>query len=379
MESYYPTAPYHDHMDETETTLYVPNQREPSVLDSAYLRILASERFGDDGGTRYVRRHILGEGGQATVLLCERTGVDGFDHPFALKVFSPKIYRNSEEYFVDMRRMGHVALKIADIQHDNLVNVRLWTAYQNIRMLEMEWIDGYDLAHLTRRETFERLLRNPNRPECEYLTQVVVQQGLQQSRLTPGVAVAIIRDCLAGLSALHHANIVHNDVKPSNIMVKKTGRVKLIDIGSAISLNEPHLTRPLCTLPYAAPELLEKGLYVPQSDVASLGYVLVELLTGKPPFPTNLTQEEQIRAKKRFADNLENILPQPVLASRLLLTFIRRMVAADPMDRFPDAESANLEAQNGAAAFLRELVRSNLATEYDQELRRWLQAIRGTD
>ena len=47
------------------------------------------------------------------------------------------------------------------------------------------------------------------------------------------MAVAIIRECLAGLAALHREEIVHGDIKPSNIMVKRTGNAKIIDIGSA--------------------------------------------------------------------------------------------------------------------------------------------------
>ena len=51
------------------------------------------------------------------------------------------------------------------------------------------------------------------------------------------MAVAIIRECLAGLAALHREEIVHGDIKPSNIMIKRTGNAKIIDIGSALDLN----------------------------------------------------------------------------------------------------------------------------------------------
>ena len=97
------------------------------------------------------------------------------------------------------------------------------------------------------------------------------------------MAVAIIRECLAGLAALHREEIVHGDIKPSNIMVKRTGNAKIIDIGSALDLNNMPQQK-TCTPQYAAPEMLDREEVTPRSDLASVGYVLVELLAGRPLF-----------------------------------------------------------------------------------------------
>ncbi len=57
-----------------------------------------------------------------------------------------------------------------------------------------------------------------------------------QPRVKPGMAIAIVRDCLAALAALHREGIVHGDIKPSNIMLKRTGNAKIVDIGSAFEV-----------------------------------------------------------------------------------------------------------------------------------------------
>ena len=104
-----------------------------------------------------------------------------------------------------------------------------------------------------------------------------------QPRLKPGIAIAVMRECLAALAALHREGIVHSDLKPSNIMLKRTGNAKIVDIGSAFELNNLPGQR-TCTPTYAAPEVLEGSECTPRSDLASLGYVLIEMLAGRQPF-----------------------------------------------------------------------------------------------
>ena len=60
------------------------------------------------------------------------------------------------------------------------------------------------------------------------------------------------------------------------------------------------------------------------------------------------------------------------------MNFCRRLIAADPMQRFPSAEAADL-LKEGAAAFHRQLVISDMASEYDNEIRVWLEELRELD
>jgi serine/threonine-protein kinase len=202
---------------------------------------------------------------------------------------------------------------------------------------------------------------------------VIVTDGPVQPRLKPGIAIAIVRECLAALAALHREGIVHGDIKSSNIMVKRTGNAKIIDIGSAFDLDDAPAKR-TCTPAYAAPEVLESSDLSPRSDLASLGYVLIEMLSGAPPFANLTTYRELLEAKFTLVQRLPQILPEEVVVNELLMNFCRGLVAPDPMRRFPSAEAADL-VKEGAASFHRQLVKGDLASEYENEIRLWLEEL----
>jgi serine/threonine-protein kinase len=209
------------------------------------------------------------------------------------------------------------------------------------------------------------------------MNRVVVTAGVEQPRMKAGVAMAVVRDCLAALAALHREGVVHGDIKPANIMLKRTGTAKLVDIGSAFETDDPPPTR-TCTPRYAAPEVLEGGEATSRSDLASLGYVLIEILAGRPLFNGLAAYRDLLEAKRRLPQILDELLPEEVTCNDLLMTFCRGLIAPDPMRRFPNAEEADL-VDNGAAAFQRQLVRGNLSVEYNNEIRLWIEEIKELD
>jgi serine/threonine-protein kinase len=189
----------------------------------------------------------LGSGGQGVVFLGERRGADHFTLPVAVKVFSPDRYPDARAYDRAMARMAQVAARIAQVQQDNLMKVHNFIDRNRIRLMEMEWIDGFDLAHLLTDQMLERTRTHSSQKRWDHINDVVMTAGPVHPRMKPGVAVAVMRDCLAALMALHREGLVHGDIKPSNIMVKRTGTAKLIDIGSAFGLEDrrmPHVRWP---------------------------------------------------------------------------------------------------------------------------------------
>lgn len=317
---------------------------------------------------------LLGSGGQGAVYLTQLRGADQFTVPVALKVFSPERYEDARSYAESMQRMARVASCVAQIQHDNLLDIHNFLDRDRIRMMVMEWVDGYDISQLLVPEMLDGIRSRVSARRWEYINRVIVTAGPEQPRIKPGIAVAIVRDCLSALAALHREGVVHGDVKPANIMLKRTGSAKIIDIGSAFEYESPPPHR-TCTPAYSAPEVFDGQEVTPLSDLASLGYVLVEMLAGRPIFAGVTSCRELLEAKRQLPQRLHEILPEEVSVNELLMKFCRGLIAPDPMLRFENAETADLN-KDGAAGFHRQLVIGDLASEYPNEIRLWLEELK---
>ena len=341
-------------------------------LVAAYDGLIHSRKLSWTGHYHLIK--LLGRGGQGEVYLSEYRGTDEFTVPVAIKIFSPERYSSARRYDEAMSRIAKTAARVALIQHDNVLDVQNFFERDRIRVMIMEWVDGYDLRRLVMPECLQALHGKVSTRRWTYINEVILTKGPVQSRFKAGVAVAIVREVLGALAALHREGIVHGDVKPANIMLKRTGHAKLIDMGSAFDFHNPPRDRD-CTPMYAAPEVLENNDASPRSDLASAGYVLVELLSGQNPFPGEMNLRELLEAKRELPQRLDQYLPNEVLRNELLMNFLRGLIAPDPNRRFPSAEAAELVDQ-GAAAFQRQLVIGNMATEYDNDIRLWLEELR---
>lgn len=323
--------------------------------------------------TRYRRERLLGAGSQGAVYLAQRLGADGFARPVALKAFSPETYRDDRSYLEDMSHVGQIGGRVALIQSDYVVDIHDFIDWQGIRLMEMEWLDGFDLREVLSQRMLDRTRDRVGAERWRYVNSVILTAGPTQPRLKPGVAIAVLRDCLAGLAALHHAGIVHSDIKPANIMLTRTGNAKIIDIGSIVDLRRESPRR-VWSPAYAAPEVLQGRENTPRSDLASLGYVLVEMLSGHPLFAGVGNLHDLAQAKAALDQRLPQLLPPEVACNELLLNLCRRMIAFDPSLRVPSAEAADV-GRKGASDFHRQLVQGNLASEYDHDIRAWLRQL----
>ncbi|MEZ6058670.1 MAG: serine/threonine-protein kinase [Planctomycetaceae bacterium] len=361
------------------TLAEAPLGEDYSVADSETRRLAANFRMLVESSEvewkiqyKLIRR--LGTGGQGEVFLGDRCGSFGVTFRMAIKFFRTSGYANASDYTEEMQRQARVAMSLARTQQDHLLDMYNFVEFNGVHALTMEWVDGFDLRQLLNPWTLDQVKQHVNQERWDYLNDVLVTRTASQLRLKPGVAISILRECLTGVGALHRQGVVHADLKPANVMLKRTGNCKIIDFGSAFRINE-RSRRPTWTPRYAAPEVILGGVHTPQSDLCSLGYMLFEMLSGQYPFVDADDGNELMQAKRDLPKQLGRYLPDDILKNSTLIHLLQRLIAPDPADRYGSAEEANF-GKNGASDFQRQLVRGNLSSEYENEIRHWLEEIR---
>src|ERR1700691_6362146 len=165
----------------------LPKQAAPpghaNPLISRYESILKRQELVWVSRRPFLR--CLGTGGQGIVFLSQRQGADGFQRRVALKIFSPAPYPNIVSYEMEMARLASVAGRVAGIQQDNLIDVHNFIKHRGIRLLEMEWVDGYDLQRLCRPVLLDRIDTTVNRERWEHINNFTVTYGKEGLRLKP--------------------------------------------------------------------------------------------------------------------------------------------------------------------------------------------------
>ena len=341
------------------------------MLSSRYEEIISRDRVSWDQKYDLVRK--LGTGGQGTVFLAERSGAFDVSFSLALKFYRPDGYQDPALYRSEMARLAAVAMEVSRIQQDHLIDIFNIVEYEGILVLATEWVDGFDLRQLLAPAILGKLKSRVEKERWEYINDVIITSAGFQCRLMPGVVVGILRECLQGLSALHRQGVIHADLKPANVMVKQTGNCKIIDLGSSFSVDAPP-KRPTWTLRYAPVEVLQGATHTPLSDLASLGYVVLELLTGTIPFVGVNEVSELVRCKKEIWHRVPELLPDDVARNSTLVEMIQKMIAPDPADRFSSLEEADM-SETGASAIARQLVKVDMDTVVSNEMRVLLEEV----
>ena len=207
---------------------------------------------------RYELGEILGFGGMSEVHLARDLRLN---RDVAIKVLRADLARDPTFYLRFRREAQHAAA----LNHPNIVAVHdtgeADTPLGRLPYIVMEYVDGSTLREIVR----------------------------ESGPMDPVRAIDVIADACEALNFSHQHGIVHRDVKPANIMISKTGVVKVMDFGIAKALADTgtpitQTAAVVGTAQYFSPEQASGEPVDARSDVYSLGCVLYELLTGEPPF-----------------------------------------------------------------------------------------------
>jgi tRNA A-37 threonylcarbamoyl transferase component Bud32 len=198
---------------------------------------------------------FLGQGGMGAVYKARQPKLDRL---VAVKVLPPEW--GKDPAFAE--RFAREAKALARLNHPHIVAVHDFGESDGLFYLIMEYVDGANLRHV-----------------------------MNEGRLAPGEALAIIPQICEALEYAHEEGIVHRDIKPENILLDSKGRVKIADFGLAKLLGRSRASFTLTgthqvmgTLDYMAPEQRQSPQEVDhRADIYSLGVVFYEMLTGELP------------------------------------------------------------------------------------------------
>ncbi|MCU1371890.1 MAG: protein kinase family protein with domain [Ilumatobacteraceae bacterium] len=253
---------------------------------------------------RYELHRRVGRGGMAEVYLARDRLLDRL---VAIKILFPE-FATDPSFVARFRREAQAA---ANLNHPNIVGVYDWGKERGTYYIVMEYVDG---------QTVSEILRN-------------------EGPIEPKRAAGIAADVAAALGFAHRKGVVHRDVKPGNVLITKTGEVKVADFGIARAMtasSEENLTQTgsvMGTATYFSPEQAQGKPVDARSDLYSLGVVLYEMASGKPPFsadsPVAIAYKHVQEPIPSLAEKVPGI-PSDYEAITL------RALAKDPDDRYAD-------------------------------------------
>jgi len=290
---------------------------KPAVPPTAPAGSSNEPNLGRILGKRYRLEALLGAGGMGVVYRASDLQVPG--ELFAIKVLKPKLQGHADL----VRALREEVRKTRALSHPNIVGAYSISSDEDGDYMLMEYLEG---------ETLQTLL------DEEF------GRGVPFTRAWP-----FILDICAALAYAHDHNVIHSDLKPSNVFVTTSGKVKLLDFGIARVARGPIRgfdpgAYGAVTESYASCEMLEGGNPDVRDDVYALGCVVYEMLSGKHPF-----------GRRSAIEARDLKLQPPALAtlSRRQNSALARALALDAAQRTTSVEAFKAELEGGRRSGLR--------------------------
>jgi tRNA A-37 threonylcarbamoyl transferase component Bud32 len=256
---------------------------------------------------KYQLRAQLGHGGMASVYRAYHPQLDRF---VAVKVLRGELV-DDPEFLARFQREAKI---VAALRHANVVQVYDADMQDDIYYMVMELLEG---------DTLKARLHDYH---------------AREEQMPAGEVVRVILDVLDGLAYAHSEGMVHRDLKPANVMLTKRGQAVITDFGIAQMVGATRYTMSgalMGTLNYMAPEQGMQNQSDVRSDLYSLGIVLYEMLTGKPPFDADTPLAILMK-------HVNEPLPIPpttgVVIPEAFERVLLKVLSKNPDDRYQTAE-----------------------------------------
>lgn len=231
------------------------------------------------------RYRVVGQLGSGAMGVVYRAEDIMLQRPAALKMIEPAMARTPAA--VD--RFFSEARALARLRHDNVVQIYAFGKHESSYFFAMELVDGDNLDDM-------------------------LETHFKNGTLMPvGRSLEIIAKVAAGLSAAHSRNLVHRDVKPSNIMVEReTGRPVLVDFGIVQSTGQGSASEGGGTPSYMAPEQVRNDLSLMSHklDVYALACTAFEMITGRLVFLGSSVHEVMVKHVNEAPPLVSSIRPE---------------------------------------------------------------------
>jgi serine/threonine protein kinase len=261
-------------------------------------------------GSKYRLLELIGAGGMGAVYLCEHTLMKRL---VALKVLPVEKLEDQS----NLDRFYREARAVAALDHPNIVRAYDIDQYEKLHFLVMEYVDGASLQ------------------------EIVARYMMEKKRFDPVRAAHYIAQAAVGMQHAHELGMVHRDIKPGNLLLDRSGVIKVLDMGLARFFNKQQdsVTEKyddkcvLGTADYLAPEQAVTNVVDVRADIYSLGGTLYFLLTGQTPFPDGTIAAKLVAHQQREPEQIESFrsdVPQGLLA------VLRKMMAKNPADRYQE-------------------------------------------
>lgn len=282
----------------------------------------------------YELLEVLGRGGMGVVY---RGRHRQLDRNVAIKIVSPRLVTAGDA----AQRFDREIAILGKLQHPGIVMATDAGRVRGAAYLVMELVDGCDLGNLVRR----------------------------QGPLAVSEACEVARQVAEALAAAHAAGAVHRDVKPSNVMLDRSGRSKLLDFGLARASDiqdhqrETSVGQLLGTLDYMAPEQASGNAVTDSADLFGLGATLFFLLTGRSPRSEKREQTVLQQLQSIANNDAPNLQQLRADIPDELNSLVCRLLSRQPEDRPESASAVAEQLRTFADASAVQAVSSNLPAD----------------